>query len=94
MDTTDFEAELKGQGFDAVERKEGAPGFATQPHAHPFDVRGLILSGEFILTTDGTPRTYRAGETFALDAGCMHTERFGPEGSTYMVGRKHRAPTG
>jgi len=94
MDATAFEAELKDQGFETVERKEGAPGFSTQPHAHPFDVRGLILSGEFILTTDGTPRSYRIGDTFALEAGCMHAERFGPEGSTYIVGRKHRAASG
>jgi hypothetical protein len=35
--------------------------------------------------------TFGPGEIFAMAAGCEHTEWFGPEGATYLVGRKHRA---
>ena len=44
--------------------------------------------GEMTVTKNGVPHTCRAGDTFAMEAGCEHFERYGPQGSTYMVGRK------
>ncbi len=59
-------------------------------HAHPFDVRILVLQGELILERAGGAQAYRAGEGFDLPAGCQHAERYGPTGATVLSGRRHR----
>lgn len=64
-------------------------GFASKPHTHPFAVRGLVLSGEFHLTRNGETEVLRSGATFSMPAHCEHAERFGPNGATYVVARKH-----
>jgi quercetin dioxygenase-like cupin family protein len=91
MDTKEFEVRLKQGGYLDVETKKAAPNFASKPHTHEFDVRALILDGQLTLTRDGKADTYRAGQTFEMDAGCLHTEQYGAEGTTYLVGRRHRA---
>jgi len=88
MDTSAFEAALKADGFGEIETKTVAPNVLNSAHAHPFSVRLLILSGEMTVSANGATRTCRAGDTFALDAGCEHLEQFGPEGAVYLVGRK------
>ena len=87
MDTAAFEASLKNAGYE-VGTSKGTPGKVTQPHAHDFDVRALVLSGELTLTTDGTSRTYRAGDIFEMPAGCVHSEQYGPDGTESLVGRR------
>jgi quercetin dioxygenase-like cupin family protein len=94
MSPADFEAALRRDGITDIEHRVGAPNFATQPHTHPFEVRALVLSGEFTLTRDGVAKTHRAGDTFVMESGCVHTEQFGPEGSKYVIGRRHPAPAG
>jgi quercetin dioxygenase-like cupin family protein len=84
-----FEDVLKKEGYADIVHRDGAPNYKAEPHTHPFAVRGLVLSGEFILTRGGKPETYRAGDTFAMEPECMHFESFGPEGSHYILGRKH-----
>ncbi len=91
MDATAFEADLKATGFNDITKKEGLARFQSDPHSHPFAVRGLVLSGEFILSKEGVPTSYLSGETFTLEPNCEHTEAFGPEGSTYIIGRKSSA---
>lgn len=90
MDTTSFEAALRADGYLEIDTRKMAPNFSAQPHTHSFDVRALMLAGELTLTYDGASRTYRAGDVFALAAGCVHAEQFGPEGATYVVGRRHQ----
>jgi hypothetical protein len=43
------------------------------------------------ITRDGGERVYRAGDSFAMDAGCRHAERGGPQGVRYLAGRRYRA---
>jgi quercetin dioxygenase-like cupin family protein len=93
MDVQAFETDLKNTGYGDIVHKEGVPGSTNQPHQHDFAVRGLVVSGEFILTKEGTPTTYRSGDTFEMDANCSHTEGFGANGSTYIIGRKHAMVT-
>jgi quercetin dioxygenase-like cupin family protein len=88
MDTSAFEASLREDGFGDAERKDGQPGFSCAPHTHPFDVRVLVLRGEFGLVRDGATQTFGAGDVFAMEAGCEHAESFGPQGASYLVGRK------
>lgn len=89
MDSGEFEGELKQAGFLDIETKKSPANFTSKPHSHPFDVRALVLDGEITLTKEGQPRTYRAGEIFEMDASCVHTEQYGPAGTTYLVGRRH-----
>jgi len=39
-----------------------------------------------------TTRQLRAGDTFALDAEVPHVERYGAEGATFWVARRHLSP--
>lgn len=89
IDPKAFEAALRKAGFDEVLTREIKPGFADAEHHHDYDVRALMLTGSLALTCDGKTTTYRAGEIFELDAGRRHSEQFGPDGSSYIVGRRH-----
>ncbi len=40
------------------------------------------------LTRDGAARTYKAGETFTMPRGCLHSESYGSEGAVTLFGRK------
>jgi quercetin dioxygenase-like cupin family protein len=88
MDTKAFEAKLKQAGYES-ETKTVAPNFASKPHTHEFDVWLLVVNGQLTLTRGETSETYRAGQTFEMTAGCLHTEQYGPDGTTYLVGRRH-----
>ena len=91
MDATTFEASLRTAGITDIEQRDGAPNFAAKPHTHPFEVHALVLAGEFMLDRNGATEKYQTGDTFTMEPGCMHAEIFGPEGSKYMLGRRHPA---
>jgi quercetin dioxygenase-like cupin family protein len=86
----EFHAGLKRDGYQEVEKKTVPANFLSKPHTHEFDVCLLILEGQLTLTRDGKSDTYRAGETFRMDAGCLHTEQYGPSPTTYLVGRRRK----
>ena len=89
MDTSAFEAALKADGFGEIEKKTVAPNVVNSVHSHPFAVRLLVLSGELTVTANGSAHTCRSGDTFAMEPGCEHFEKYGAEGAVYLVGRKH-----
>jgi quercetin dioxygenase-like cupin family protein len=91
MDQTAFRSELARDGFDEVDTRSMEPNLYNPPHSHPFEVRALMITGELTLGWDDQQRTFGPGEIFTMAAGCRHTEWFGPEGASYVVGRKHRA---
>ena len=87
MDQQTFEAELKRDGYDMMTNT--TPGAKVNPeHSHPFDVRAMVIQGALTLTTGGTARTYKAGETFSMPKGCLHYESYGAEGAVVLLGRK------
>ena len=90
MDAAAFEAELKRDGFTDIEVRSAQPDVFSPLHSHSCDIRALVMTGEITLQCDGASRTYGTGDTVVLAAGCEHTEQNGPEGYTYIVGRKHR----
>ena len=83
-----FESALRRAGFDDIERKNLPAGTHVPEHAHPFDVRALVLDGEIRLTVDGDEYAYREGDIFVLPAGHRHAEAVGPAGVDYLVGRR------
>jgi len=90
MDRAAFEAGLKADGFTETLTRRMEAGRAAPDHTHPFDARLYILEGAFILTCRGETRTYGPGESFELAADIPHEEAFGPEGATYLVGRRSK----
>jgi len=94
MNRAEFETELRAQGYqEIVDRR--MPANQTNPdHSHEFDARLLILEGEMAITREGEERTYRAGDSFAMSAGCRHAERSGLEGVQYVAGRRYQGAAG
>jgi len=87
MDQAAFRAQLESSGFDEIETRS----LTNPPHSHAFEVRALMLAGELTLAWADQQRTFKPGEIFTMAAGCEHTEWFGPERASYIVGRKHPA---
>jgi quercetin dioxygenase-like cupin family protein len=91
VDRTVFETELREQGYvEIVDRRMEANALNPE-HAHEFDARLLVLEGVMTITAEGAERTYRAGDTFTMSAGCRHSERCGPDGARYLAGRRYSA---
>jgi len=87
MDQQAFEAELKRDGYNVMTNT--TPGAKVNPeHTHPFDVRAMVLKGDFSLTREGKTETYKPGEIFTMQRGCMHFESYGPQGAVILLGRK------
>lgn len=84
-----FESDLRREGFEVVHGGH-KPGQVNEPHAHDFDARLMVLSGEITLIRDGKPETFRAGDHCEISKGCMHAEQVGPEGAAYIAGKAYR----
>jgi len=87
IDTSAFEAKLTAEGYRIFHRSL-APAKGLGDHVHDFDVWGLVLSGVFNITRGGTTTPFGPGQAFRLDAGCEHSECAGPDGVTFVVGRR------
>ena len=57
-------------------------------HTHPGPETNYILEGELTLRVDNKDTQYLPGDVFHLRANETHSERYGPEGVCYLVGRK------
>ena len=89
MDRIAFEAELREQGYGEVVDRRMAANALNPEHEHEFDARLLVLEGAITIASEGQERTYRAGDTFSMTAGCRHAEQCGPEGARYLAGRRY-----
>jgi len=95
MDAAAFEAELRRDGYTDIETREAVADHFAPEHEHPCDIRALVIAGQVTLDIGGSVRTYRSGDTIVLDAGCRHSEQNGPDGYSYVVGRRqHRRASG
>lgn len=88
MNEQDFAAQLKADGFDEIESQTLAPRPGKGRHRHLFEIRGLVLSGTFVVQREGEPVTFSSGQVFAVEHGGLHDEWVGPDGAQVMVGRK------
>ena len=84
-----FEAQALTRGFDAAVARDWAPGTIVPTHTHPFAVKAVMVQGEMWLTMEGRTRHLKPGDWFELAAEVPHDERYGPEGATYWVARRH-----
>jgi quercetin dioxygenase-like cupin family protein len=90
MNRTEFESELSAHGYREIVDRHMQANSVNPEHAHEFDARLLVLEGEMTIACGGKERTYRAGDTFAMAAGCRHAERSGPAGVRYLAGRRYQ----
>ena len=89
MNEHDFENQLKADGFDEIEHQTLEPRPGKGRHRHLFEIRGLVLSGTFVVRQAGEPVVYRAGEIFSVAEGELHDEWIEAGGARILVGRKH-----
>lgn len=87
---------MQREAFTEALAKEGFTEFVTvqyeagarEEHAHPFEAKALILAGEIHIRVGDEERLYKTGDVFHLPANMTHTERYGPQGVTFLAGRK------
>lgn len=86
-----FEARLSQEGYSEPEIRRVQPDVFNDTHSHDFDVLAMVLAGEVTIACNGESRTYRPGDIVEVPAGTPHTERYGPKGYTFMIGRRKPA---
>jgi quercetin dioxygenase-like cupin family protein len=85
----EFEAEARAHGFDEVAERSWPPGTVLERHTHPFDVQARLVHGEMWLTVGDDTKHLRPGDTFDVAREVPHAERYGADGATYWVARRH-----
>ena len=88
MDQAKFTQQLVTDGFEEIVTVERPANGALPAHSHPFEAKALILQGSLTLHVAAVAQTYSVGDIFHLAPGQLHEESYGPEGVTYLVGRK------
>ncbi len=88
MTESEFEAQLKADGYTEIESQDLAPRPGKGRHRHHFAIRGLVLSGAFVVTQASDPVIFGPGQVFAVALGELHDESIGPDGARLLVGRK------
>ena len=91
MNSQDFEAQLRADGYTEIETQTLEPRPGKGRHRHLFAIRGLVLSGTFNVTIDNEV-VHQPGQIFAVAEGQLHDESIGPEGARILVGRKYSKP--
>ena len=84
-----FTRDAQAQGFDEILERKWAPLTVVENHTHPFALWARVVEGEMWLTVDGSERHLLPGDEFSLDRDVPHTERYGKDGATYWVARRH-----
>jgi quercetin dioxygenase-like cupin family protein len=84
-----FEREARAEGFDEVTQRDWQANAVLPDHTHPFDAYAVVVRGEMWLSCDGNTRHIAPGGTFSLPRGTLHAERYGSEGASYWVARRH-----
>ena len=79
-----------GLAADEYECKEfGVEANTYNPdHTHPWNARLFIQEGELTLATPDGEHTYGPGDSCALEAETVHSERVGPNGVRGLLGTK------
>lgn len=91
MSRSDFEAALGRDGYD---RSEGTiePNTHRELHTHDVDITLYVESGTLTLQYEADRQSFGPGQTCSLPAGTLHAEHTGPDGVSYVAGRRAPAP--
>lgn len=88
MEREDFIEGLKADGFADPVLVERAPNTGLDDHTHPFEAQALVLAGQITIVAGGSARVYGPGDVFRLARDEPHAERYGPQGVSYLSGRR------
>lgn len=88
MDRATFSESLTKEGFPEAVLVTREANASMDVHSHPFEAKALVVEGELHIRVGDEERLYRVGDVFHLPANLAHSERYGPTGVTYLVGRK------
>ena len=88
MEQQEFLDTLKAEGYAEPVLVQRAPDGRLDDHAHPFEAKALILTGEIRIHAGGEIKIYRAGDVFHLRRDEAHRESYGPDGVAYLSGRR------
>lgn len=88
MNENQFCEELAKDGFPEPLLVERQANDSLGVHAHPFEAKALILSGQIDITIAGIKTSYRVGDVFHLLKNQEHSESYGSTGVRYLAGRK------
>lgn len=91
MNAEQFKAGLAQDGFGAATAGDYSPRLINADHTHPFEVRGLVLSGEMVITGGGVIQRCGPGDVFVMRLGETHREEVGSEGVRYLYGSRAAA---
>lgn len=85
-----FRARAQAQGYEQFLERTWAAGTMVEEHSHPFDVLGFVIWGDMWLTVEGSDGEVhlQSGDTFAIERGRVHWERYGDLGARYWVARR------
>jgi len=92
MTTLNFDAFKKQSqeaGFDEVLERNWAANTVVPTHTHPFSVQAVVTQGEMWLTCRGETKHLTVGGTFTMQRDEPHAERYGADGATFWVARRH-----
>ena len=84
-----FETAARAAGFDDILQREWAPGLVLETHRHPFAVKARVARGDFELVEGERVTRLQAGDEFELARDVPHAERYGAQGATVWVARRH-----
>jgi mannose-6-phosphate isomerase-like protein (cupin superfamily) len=90
MDRSEFEAELRREGYE-IREGEIKPNEHRPAHAHAFDARLFILDGSVTLVFGNERCAYGPGDSCSVPAGTMHEEHTEADGVRYLAGRRSAA---
>ncbi|MBC7501677.1 MAG: cupin domain-containing protein [Herminiimonas sp.] len=88
-DRRKFEQQARAAGYDEVLERRWEENVTVALHSHPFDAHAVVVEGELWLTCDDQTRHLHSGDTFSLERGQMHSERYGTSGAMYLVARRN-----
>lgn len=88
MHRNEFTDTLALEGFQTLVTVTREPNSSLDVHTHPFEAKALVLAGGLTITCAGVEQAYGPGQVFHLPALQPHSERYGPQGVEYLVGRK------
>ena len=85
----EFENRVRAQGFDEVLERKWEPGQVMATHTHPFAAQAVVVQGELWVTVGEFTAHVVPGGGFEIGRGVQHSERYGSEGATFWVARRH-----
>jgi quercetin dioxygenase-like cupin family protein len=84
---TELRERLAREGYESFVWSD-APGTDYAPHHHEHDESLWVVRGEITFGVADARHRLGPGDRLMLPAGTVHTAVAGPEGATYLIGRR------